>query len=113
MTAEERVAALHARMDALRRVRERRKTGAIGVASLVLTICLILLVVSGGGQHPGGAAGLYSGATMLFEDAGSYVLIAIIAFMIGVVVTAALMRNRKKGTDRMDENQRSEKTNDE
>ena len=99
MTAEERVASLHAKMDALRRVRERRKTGAIGAASLVLTICLILLVVSAGGQHPGGAAGLYSGATMLFEDAGSYVLIAIIAFMVGVIVTVTIMRRRMKEAD--------------
>ena len=99
MTTEERVLALHARMDALRRVRERRKTGAIGAASLVLTICLILLVFSGGGLHPGGAVGLYSGATMLFEGAGAYVLIAIIAFMAGVIVTVVLIRNREKEID--------------
>ena len=105
MTNEERIRSLHMRMDALRRVRERRKTGAIGAAGVVLTICLILLVFSDGGLHPGGAAGLYSGATMLFEGAGAYVLIAIIAFMAGVIVTVAIIRHRKKEADQSDLNQ--------
>ncbi len=97
MTNEERIQALHARVAALRRQRERRKTGAIGAASVVLTVCLLFMVFSGG-MHPGGAAGLYSGATMLFEGAGPYVLIAVVAFMAGVIVTVALIRNRKKET---------------
>ena len=96
MTSEERVASLHARMDALRRMRERRKTGVIGAASAVLTICLILLVFTGGGRSAGGTVGLYSGAMMLFEEAGGYVLLAVIAFMVGVVITALCFRYRKK-----------------
>lgn len=94
-TNEERIQALHVRVAALQQQRERRKTGAIGAASVVLTVCLLFMVFSGG-IHPGGAAGLYSGATMLFEGAGPYVLIAIAAFMAGVIVTVALIRSRKK-----------------
>lgn len=111
MTTEERVLALHARMDALRCVRERRKTGTIGAASLVLTICLILLIFSGGGLHPGGAVGLYSGATMLFEGAGAYILIAIIAFMTGVIVTIVLIRQQRKKTDQFDKKDEFTETN--
>ena len=96
MMNEERIQALHARVRALRRVRERRKTGAMGAASAALTGCLLFLVFGGGGTHPGGAAGLYSGATMLFEGAGPYVLIAVAAFMAGVVVTVVLIRSRRK-----------------
>ena len=113
MTNEERVQSLHMRMDALRRVRERRKTGAIGAASVVLTLCLMLLVFSGGGTHLSGTAGLYSGATMLFEDAGAYVLIALIAFMAGVIVTVVLIRNRKKETSENVASSIRTKTNDE
>ena len=94
-TNKERIQALHARVAAMQRQRERRKTGAIGAASVVLTVCLLFMVFSGG-MHPGGAAGLYSGATMLFEGAGPYVLIAVVAFMAGVIVTVALIRSRKK-----------------
>ena len=94
-TNEERIQALHARVAVLQQQRERRKTGAIGAASVVLTVCLLFMVFNSG-IHPGGAAGLYSGATMLFEGAGPYVLIAIAAFMAGVIVTVALIRSRKK-----------------
>ena len=96
MTTKERVESLHARMDALRRVRERRKTGLTGAACAVLALCLVWLIFDGGTAHAGGSAGLYSGATMLFENAGGYVLAAIIAFMAGVVITVVLMKKNKK-----------------
>ena len=103
-TNEERIQALHARMASLQRARERRKTSMIGTVSFVLTVCLLFMVFGGGGTHPGGAAGLYSGATMLFEGAGPYVLIAVVAFMAGVIVTVALIKNRKKENRQISEN---------
>ena len=98
-TPEERVLAVHARMDALRRARERRKTGILGMGSALLALCLLLVIGAAGAVHPGGTAGLYSGATMLFENAGGYVLVAVLAFMSGVVITAALLRRRFKRQD--------------
>ena len=92
---EERIEALHTRISAMQRARERRKTGALGAAGAVLTVCLLFMVF-GGGTHPGGAAGLYSGSILLFEGAGPYVLIALAAFTAGVIVTAALIRSRGK-----------------
>ena len=93
MTAEDRVRTLHTRMDALGRMRERRKTVLAGAASAALALCLVCLIFDGGAAHGGGAAGLYSGA-MLFENAGGYVLAAIAAFMAGVVITAAILKKR-------------------
>ena len=61
MTAEERVYALHARMDALREKQERRKTAALGAGCGLLGACLILLIGSSGTAR-GGTAGPYSGA---------------------------------------------------
>lgn len=109
MTSEERINALHAKMDALRRARERRKTGAVGAASIALTLCLLFMIFSGG-IHPGGAAGMYSGATMLFEGAGPYVLIAVVAFMAGVIVTVALIRSRRKDTGGTHEDMKTAET---
>ena len=97
MTNEERIQVLHARVATLQQQRERQKTGAIGATSVVLTVCLLFMVFNGG-IHPGGTVGLYSGATMLFEGAGPYVLLAVVAFMAGVIVTVALIRSRKKET---------------
>ena len=95
-TPEERVLALHARMDALLRARERRKTSFLGAGSALLALCLLLVIGAAGAVHPGGTAGLYSGAVMLFENAGGYVLVAVLAFMAGVVITVALLRRRFK-----------------
>ena len=95
MKNEERISSLHKRMEILRQQQERRKTGALGAASAILTMCLFLLVFNVGDSHIGGAAGMYSGATMLFEGAGGYVLAAIIAFMAGVIVTAMIMKKKK------------------
>ena len=39
---------------------------------------------------------------MLFENAGGYVLAAIIAFMAGVLITAAIIRKRKNTANQFD-----------
>ena len=96
MTTEERVRSLHAKMDALRLTRERRKTGFVGAVGVLLAICLILLIFIVGGIHPGGTANLYSGATMLFADVGGYVLVAIIAFTAAVIITVLCIRLKER-----------------
>ena len=96
MTPEARVLALHARMDARRRARERRKTAALGSAGTILTACLIYIVFSGSGTRFGSAAGPYAGAALLFENAGGYVLAAVLAFMAGAAVTVFLLHRREQ-----------------
>ena len=96
MTAEERVAALHERMDTMRRVRERRITRVMGTAGILTAVCLILLIIKGGMAHTGGTADMYSGAIMLFEGVGGYILLAILAFMAGVVITVILLKRKKQ-----------------
>ena len=94
MTSEERIASLHTRMDALRERKERRTTAGLGAGCAALAVCLVWLICSEGTGGSGGTAGLYSGATMLFENAGGYVAIAVAAFMIGAVITAVLLKKR-------------------
>lgn len=116
MTPEERVASLHTRMNAERRVRERRKTGMIGAACTALTVCLVLVIFGGGGDvHLGGVASLFSGATMLFNDAGGYILAAVIAFTAGVILTVMIIRRRNKDDHQVhsDMNQTSEDNKEE
>ena len=95
MTAEERIASLHARMAALTERRERRKTAALGAGCAGLALCVVLLIFSEGAAR-GGTAGEYTGAMMLFENAGGYVLLSILAFMAGVIITVLCIRYRKK-----------------
>lgn len=94
-TAEERIASLHTRMVNRRRWRERRTTNRLYAACVALALCLTALVFDGA-AHPGGTAGVYTGAAMLFTGAGPYVLTAVVAFMLGVAVTALLKRKQNK-----------------
>ena len=96
MTAEERVASLHTRMEARERKQERRKTSLLGAACAVLTVCLLVLVFGGTAAHRGGAVEMYSGSIMLFENAGGYVLTALIAFVVGMLATLLGLRYRER-----------------
>ncbi len=95
-TQAERVNSLHGRMEARKRLRERRTTGALRAAAAALAACLLLMIHTGSAVHPGGTAGPYSGATMLFEHAGAYVLVALAAFMAGTALTVAIIRRRRR-----------------
>ena len=97
MTNPERVEALHARMLARQRLRERRTNSALAAGCAGLTLCLMLLIFDGGTAHRGGTTGLYTGAAMLFTGAGAYVLTALLAFMAGVVLTVILRKQTEKG----------------
>lgn len=103
MTSEERVAALRSRVRALENRRARRETAALSAGCGALGLCLILLIY-GGSAARGGPAGEYAGAAMLFENAGGYVLLAVAAFMAGVIITASCIRFRKKREQEMNTN---------
>ena len=102
LTADERVASLHARMASRRRRRERRKTQVLSASCAGLTLCLLFLIFGEGAAHRGGAAGVYSGATMLFENAGGYVVTALAAFAVGTLVTVLCLRSQKRGGRKKD-----------
>lgn len=94
MTKEERVLKLHEKMTVRKQKKENARTWAAGAGSLALFACLIALIGSSGPAHLGATAGLYSGATLLFEGTGGYVLAAFVAFMAGVVITVLLKAHR-------------------
>jgi len=93
-TAQERVAALHQRAARLRRRREKAALAWLGSACCILLVSLTGLVFNAGHGHTGVSPGAYTGATMLFESAGGYVLVAVIAFAVGAIVTTVLLRRR-------------------
>ena len=100
-TTEERITALHQKMQEQKQARERRKTALLGAGCGALAICLLLLTVFSGGSRSTGTAGIYSGATILFENAGGYVLAAVAAFMLGVVGTSVVIGVRKRKQDQV------------
>ena len=78
MKAEERIAVLHARMEARQRAKERRRKWATGALCISAAVCLFLLL-------SGGRAG----------NTGGYILAAGIAIMAGGVITVLL--NSRQG----------------
>ena len=82
---------IHERAAALRRARERRRTAAWSALCVALTVLLAWETLAS--RAPGRAA--LTGASLLDVSAGGYVLVAVLAFMAGVAVTALLKRREQ------------------
>lgn len=95
----ERVEELHRRMSAIRHRKERRLTGAMGVASVSLFATLIVMLRSIGISQLGTMGHMYAGSTLLFGEAGGYVLTAIVSFVVGTVISVACIKSKKQGSD--------------
>ena len=105
-TNEERLAAMHRRAAEL--AREKRKKRSVLAGALSIAACLTLLIVLA--VHIPGASAILSpgvsGTSMsgsIFSENGSlgYIVIAIIAFLLGISVTVFCFR-LKKWRDRKD-----------
>ena len=84
------------RGERLRRKKERAMTQALAAASAGLFAALALCVcVMPYPVEPEIAKSAY-GAFLLTAEAGGYVLAAVIAFIVGAVVTAVIIRRREK-----------------
>ena len=115
-----RVALVKQRVRENTRRRQRREVISLSAACILLCAALMQAVgtVAGPGQPE--AWGVF-GAMLLREDAGGYVLVAVISFAAAVAITALCFRlrireNRKKAgrTNRTDTNRRrkaNEETN--
>ncbi|MBR4513374.1 MAG: hypothetical protein IKO61_00600 [Lachnospiraceae bacterium] len=89
-TQEERIMLMHSRAKEIRIEHDRAVRRVLGVVSIMLFVCLVGLttVLSGVGH---GIADTYAaGASMLADSVGGYVLVAVIAFVLGVLVTVII-----------------------
>ena len=103
------------------RVREnthrKRQRGIYGLSAACMLLCAALMQTAGtvvGPGHPE-AWGAF-GAMLLREDAGGYVLVAVVSFAAAVVITALCFRlrnreNQKKdGADKPNRHKQEEKS---
>lgn len=95
-SAEERVKELHHRAVMIKQRRNGGQAAVFGGVSLVLLAALSFAVwqVSGMSANPTGET--FAGASLLAGSTGGYVLTAVIAFFVGVVITAVIFRYRKR-----------------
>ena len=89
-TAEERIAVLHKRTAELKRERDKKLTLCWGSISLMMFVSLIGLNM----QMIRGPHTLmdeqFTGSSLISDSAGGQILIAVIAFMAGVVITTLI-----------------------
>ena len=98
------------------RSRRKRRREAISLSAVCLLLFAVLMQAAGTavGQGQPEAWGVF-GAMLLREDAGGYVLVAVVSFAAAAAITALCIRlrnreNQKKGgTDKPDQHKQEEK----
>ena len=98
--AEERIERMHARAAQLKRQREKRVLNLLGAASGVLMVALVAMINTAQSFH-GISNGSSAGASLLSDSAGGYILVAVGAFVAGVVITAVAKKYSEKKSDNL------------
>lgn len=87
---------MHARAEEIRRQREKTVMRVLGTLSGFLMICLVAVMHQVNNMHSGVMTVHGTGTSLLSENAGAYVLIAVTAFFAGGIITAMAIRYRKR-----------------
>ena len=97
--------------------RRRQRRGIYGLSAMCMLLFAVLMQAAGTVVAPGPpeAWGAF-GARLLREDAGGYVLVAVVSFAAAVVITALCFQLRKRenqkkdGTDKPTRHEKEEKS---
>ena len=97
--------------------RRRQRRGIYGLSAACMLLCAALMQTAGTVVGPGQTAvwGVF-GAMLLREDAGGYVLVAVVSFAAAAAITALCIRlrireNQKKdGADKPNRHEQEEKS---
>ena len=95
-TANEMILAVHERMAVLERQQEKRRITTAGAGCAVLGFAVLFLIARFGGTKHAVLPAEYSGASLLADDIGGYILVALAAFMAGAAITALIRARRRK-----------------
>ncbi len=111
MTNEERIVSLHNRIKERKRKRDKLITGCLCTVNAGLFVFL-MFIIKQQGYVMSGFSGEYTGA-MLFENVGGYVLLAVVAFMLGVGVAVMCVYLSKKNKQMPGAGDQSDKSDSE
>ncbi len=95
-TNEERIALVHRRAEALQKRRDRARVALSGVFSAVLFVSLTAAMINLIGLSPIDSVDRFTGASLLSESAGGYVLVAVVSFFAAVIITTFAIKRQKK-----------------
>ena len=97
--------------------RRRQRRGIYGLSAACMLLCTVLMQAAGTVVGPGQTAAWGSFGTMLLlEDAGGYVLVAVVSFAAAATITALCFRlrnrenRRKDGADKPARHEKEEKS---
>ena len=94
-TAEERIRMLHERAGELKRQKDRSAVRLFGATSAFLSVCLVVFITRLTGiAHNMGRSG-FAAASLLSENAGAYVLVAVLSFAAAVIITVWCIKRRR------------------
>ena len=99
-STEEIVWAVHVQASELRHRQANVRLLLSGGACGVLSMMLLAAVGSFGGLWHKALTESYAGASLLGDSAGGYILVAVAAFMLGVIVTVILKHSQNNKTAR-------------
>ena len=107
-TTEEALTEIMRRKNQIVLRRSRRSCQVLSGVSAVLMAFLLLVICMMPGSPGSAFTGTVYGSFLLSAEAGGYVLAAVLAFILGVVITL-LIQNRKKQTECIRDTQNTEK----
>ena len=83
--------------------RRKQRRGIYGLSAACMLLCAVLMQAAGTAVGQGQTAVWGSfGAMLLREDAGGYVLVAVVSFAAAAVITALCFRLRKRENQKKD-----------
>ena len=94
-SSEERIRLMHQRAAGIQRDKDRGRLITAGGISTALFVVLLSLTIYLQGLT-GYLGGQFTASSLLSDSAGGYVLVAVIFFMLGVLISVTLIRYRRK-----------------
>ena len=96
-TQDERIELLHMRAAEIEKKRNRLRAAGWGSVSACLCMLLAACLYYSESAFHNAVDTQLNGSSLLGESAGGYVLAAVAAFFIGVIITSLIFRYRNKG----------------
>ncbi len=93
---EERIRLMHLRAEKIRRKKDGLALFVSGGVCSALFIALLFVAFNFYGQSSGYPDEVFTGSSLLSNSVGGYVLVAVIAFMCGAVITVIVKKQKNK-----------------
>ena len=90
------------RGKAVKHEQTKKRTRILEAASFLLVFSLVGVIGTLSGAEAGEGAQTLYGASILSEEAGGYLLVAGIAFVLGIVITLTLQHVKKRSMEGKD-----------